>query len=188
MGILDGPEEISKRGDKLIELHQKRKELFVDLLNCASANIVVTEHNFLQLLKDVLRSTFGQSLSKYKDCDIVSLDCKKLTKEDAFGWMVSLAKKVEQTPKPIVVIENLAEIFNKPMCNDTQYMANLLGHSWKNEKIYLGGYCIDRSELTIIIPVTQEQKMDLYQLRTDNYSWFEKFDEEFGDSAIRIWG
>lgn len=185
MGILDGPEEISKRGDKLIELLQQRTELFCDVLFSPSANIVVTEHNFLQLFEDVLRSAFGQRLSKYKDCDIVSLDCKKLTKEDAFGWMVSLAKKVEQTPNLIVVIENLAEIFNEPMCDDAQYIANLLGHSWKNEKIYFGGYCIDCSELTIIIPVTQEQKMDLYQLRTDNYRWFEKFDEEFGDSAIR---
>lgn len=168
---------IMKLDDRLF---QDIEELFDDVLYCHSANIVVTEHNFLQLLKDVLRSASGERLSKYKDCDIVSLDCKKLTKgEDAFGWMVSLAKKVEQTPKLIVVIENLAEIFNKPMCNDTQYMANLLGHSWKNEKIDFGGYCIDRSELTIIIPVTQEQKMDLYQLRTDNYSWFVNFDEEF---------
>jgi hypothetical protein len=180
MGILADMEETLKRGDKLVELLQQREELFVDLLNCVSANIVVTEHNILQLLKVVLRTAFGESLSKYKDCDVVSLDCKKLTKEDAFGWMVSLAKKVEQTPNLIVVIENLAEIFNEPMCNDAQYIANLLGHSWKNEKVFFGDYCIDCSELTIIITVTQEQKMDLHQkLRTDSYYWIENFDEEF---------
>lgn len=180
MGILADMEETLKRGDKLVELLQQREELFVDLLNCVSANIVVTEHNILQLLKDVLRTAFGEGLSKYKDCEVVSLDCKNLTKEDAFGWMVSLAKKVEQTPNLIVVIENLAEIFNEPMCNDAQYIANLLGHSWKNEKVFFGDYCIDCSELTIIITVTQEQKMDLYQkLRTDSYYWIENFDEEF---------
>ena len=184
MGILADMEETLKRGDKEAELLHKllrqREELFTDVLNCASANIVVTKHSISQLLKETLNTSCGECLSKYKDRECISLDCKNLTKEDAFGWMVNLAKRVEQTPNLIVIIENLAEIINEPMSNDAHYIVNLLGHSWKNEKVVFGNYCIDRSGLTIIITVTPEQKNNLCQeLRMDGYYWIEDFDEEF---------
>lgn len=184
MGILADMEETLKRGDKEAELLHKllrqREELFTDVLNCASANIVVTKHSISQLLKETLNTSCGECLSKYKDRECISLDCKNLTKEDAFGWMVNLAKKVEQNPNLIVIIENLAEIINEAMSNDAHYIVNLLGHSWKNEKVVFGNYCIDRSELTIIITATPEQKIDLCQeLRMDGYYWIEDFDAEF---------
>ena len=184
MGILADMEETLKRGDKEAELLHKllrqREELFTDVLNCASANIVVTKHSISQLLKETLNTSCGECLSKYKDRECISLDCKNLTKEDAFGWMVNLAKKVEQIPNLIVIIENLAEIINEAMSNDAHYIVNLLGHSWKNEKVVFGNYCIDRSELTIIITATPEQKIDLCQeLRMDGYYWIEDFDAVF---------
>ena len=104
-----------------------------------------------------------------------------MKKGDAYGWMASLAKAVEKTPNMIVIIENLAEIPSGPLCDDPQYVENLLGHSWKNDKIFFGEYCIDRykSNLSVILTATPEQKEFLGQrFRTDGYSWCEDFDVE----------
>ena len=104
-----------------------------------------------------------------------------LTKADAQGWMARVAKTVEETSNMIVIIENLAEISSGPLCDDPQYVENLLGHSWKNDKIFFGEYCIDRSKsnLSVILTATPEQKEFLGQrFRTDGYSWCEDFDQE----------
>lgn len=103
------------------------------------------------------------------------------TKGDAYGWMARVAKAVEETPNMIVIIENLAEIPSGPLCDDLQYVENLLGHSWKNDKIFFGEYCIDRSKsnLSVILTATPEQKEFLGQrFRADGYSWCEDFDVE----------
>ena len=81
----------------------------------------------------------------------------------------------------IVIIENLAEIPSGPLCDDPQYVENLLGHSWKNDKIFFGEYCIDRSKsnLSVILTATPEQKEFLGpRFRTDGYLWCEDFDVE----------
>ena len=93
--------------------------------------------------------------------------------------MTLLAKAVKETPNLIVIIENIADIPSNPLSDDPQYVLNLLGHSWKNEKIYFGDFSIDRSQLTVILTATPEQKEFLGQrFRADGYSWCEDFDEE----------
>jgi hypothetical protein len=100
-------------------------------------------------------------------------------KSDAYGWMTLLAKAVKETPNLIVIIENIADIPSDPLCDDPQYVLNLLGHSWKNEKIFFGDYSIDRTQLTVILTATPEQKEFVgQQFRTDGYSWCEDFDVE----------
>jgi hypothetical protein len=162
-----------------MELLQEREELIFELLGTASANRVVTKRNLPQLICEAIANPISALLSRYKGYEVVSLDCRGLKKGDAYGWMARVAKAVEETPNMIVIIENLAEIPSGPLCDDPQYVLNLLGHSWKNEKIYFGDFSIDRSQLTVILTATPEQKEFVgQQFRTDGYSWCEDFDEE----------
>lgn len=173
------------RGDRWAErmpvLTEKRELIISELLVPVSANRVVTTRNLPQIIIEAVNDPFYKQLSHLKDYEIVSLDCRGLTKADAYGWMARVAKTVEETSNMIVIIENLAEIPSGPLCDDPQYVENLLGHSWKNDKIFFGEYCIDRykSNLSVILTATPEQKEFLGQrFRTDGYSWCEDFDVE----------
>lgn len=148
---------------------------------------VVTERNLPQFIDKEIKSSGEfitlpgrtECLARHKGREVVSLDCKGLKKGDAYGWMTLLAKAVKETPNLIVIIENIADIPSNPLSDDPQYVLNLLGHSWKNEKIYFGDFSIDRSQLTVILTATPEQKEFLGQrFRADGYSWCEDFDEE----------
>ena len=181
MSTLDTIEIQLQRDDRVMELLQEREELIFELLGTVSANRVVTKRNLPQLICEAISNPISALLSRYKGCEVVSLDCRGLKKGDAYGWMASLAKAVEKTPNMIVIIENLAEIPSGPLCDDPQYVENLLGHSWKNDKIFFGEYCIDRSKsnLSVILTATPEQKEFLGQrFRADGYSWCEDFDVE----------
>lgn len=185
MSILDPLEEQMARGDRWAErmpvLTEKRELIISELLVPVSANRVVTTRNLSQIIIEAVNDLFCKQLSHLKDYEIVSLDCRGLKKGDAQGWMAIVAKAVEETTNMIVIIENLAEIPSGPLCDDPQYVENLLGHSWKNDKIFFGEYCIDRSKsnLSVILTATPEQKEFLGQrFRADGYSWCEDFDQE----------
>ena len=182
MSLLDPIDEQMARGDRWAErmpvLTEKRELIISELLVPVSANRVVTTRNLPQIIIEAVNDPFYKQLSHLKDYEIVSLDCRGLTKGDAYGWMASLAKAVEETSNMIVIIENLAEIPSGPLCDDPQYVENLLGHSWKNDKIFFGEYEIDASELTVILTATPEYKDVLGQkYRTDGYSWCDDFDQ-----------
>ena len=190
MSILD-PEEQLARGDRWAELMpvltEKRELLISEILGPGIVYRVVTERNLPQFIDKEIKSSGEfitlpgrtECLSRHKGREVVSLDCKGLKKGDAYGWMSLLAKTVEKTPNLIVIIENIADIPSDPLCDDPQYVLNLLGHSWKNEKIYFGDFSIDRTQLTIILTATSEQKEFVgQQFRTDGYSWSENFDQE----------
>lgn len=179
MSILDPVDIQLPKGDRVIELLQEKEELIFELLGTASANRVVTKHNLPQLICKASTNPISELLSRHKGREVVSLDCRNLCKGDAYGFMATIAKKVEQGQYPIVIIENLAKIPSGSLCDDPQYVENLLGHSWKNDKVFFGEYCIDRSKLTIILTATPEQKDFLGQrFRTDGYSWCEDLDGE----------
>ena len=185
MSLLDPIDEQMARGDRWAErmpvLTEKRELIISELLVPVSANRVVTTRNLPQIIIEAVNDPFYKQLSHLKDYEIVSLDCRGLKKGDAHGWMARVAKTVEETSNMIVIIENLAEIPSGPLCDDPQYVENLLGHSWKNDKIFFGEYCIDRykSNLSVILTATPEQKEFLGQrFRADGYSWCEDFDVE----------
>ncbi len=170
-----------QRGDSVMELLQEREELVFELLGTVSANCVVTNRNISQLISETISNTTSELLSRHKGREVVSLDCRGLYKGDAYGFMAIIAQKVGQGQYPIVIIENLAEIPEGSQCDNPQYVENLLGHSWKNDKIFFGEYCIDRSKsnLSVILTATPEQKEFLGpRFRTDGYSWCEDFDVE----------
>lgn len=193
MSLLDPIDEQMARGTRWAEripvLTEERELLISEILDPGIVYRVVTERNLPQFIDKEIKSSGEfitlpgrtECLVRHKGREVVSLDCKGLKKGDAYGWMASLAKAVEKTPNMIVIIENLAEIPSGPLCDDPQYVENLLGHSWKNDKIFFGEYCIDRSKsnLSVILTATPEQKEFLGQrFRTDDYSWCEDFDVE----------
>jgi hypothetical protein len=179
MSRLDSIDEETPQKNRTIELLQERELLFFALLIPVSAHRVVTTHNLPQLIAAAIENPSTEYLSRYKGREIVSLDCRSLIKGGARRWMAKLAKKVEKTPNLIVVIENIANLPSGLFRDDPQYVENLLGHSWKNENIFFGKNCISRSQLTVILTATPEQKEFLGQrFRTDGYSWKEDFDQE----------
>lgn len=156
MGILGTIDETLNKTDRVIELLKEKESLLFDLLNCPTAGIVITDHNLTQLLKESFDNAVFPLLSRYKGREIVSLDCRGLKKGDAYGWMVSLAKKVKEAPDLIAIIENIAEIPSGPQCDEPQYVENLLGHSWKNDVIFFGDNRIDATQMTILLTATPE--------------------------------
>ena len=191
MSLLDPIDEQIARGDRWAKrmpvLTEERELLISEILGPGIVYRVVTERNLPQFIDKEIKSSGEfitlpgrtECLARHKGREVVSLDCKGLKKGDAYGWMTLLAKAVKEAPNLIVIIENIADIPSDPLCDDPQYVLNLLGHSWKNEKIYFGDFSIDRSQLTVILTATPEQKEFLGQrFRTDGYSWCEDFDQE----------
>lgn len=94
----------------------------------------------------------------------------------------SLAKKVEEVPDLILVIENIVEVYSDPLCDDPQYVENLLGHSWKNDVVCFADKRIDRSKMTVILTCTPDYKEELgTKYRTDGFAWIENFDDEWDE-------
>ena len=178
MSLLGDLDRNLENGDKIIALeHERELEIFSKLIP-VSAHRIITNHNLSELLRHSLDKATFKYLSRYKNREIVSIDCKSMTNADVYGTMASIAKKVKETPDLIIVINNIAEVYNDPACESPQYVENLLGHSWKNDKIFFGEYEIDASELTVILTATPEYKDVLGQkYRTDGYSWCEDFDQ-----------
>lgn len=200
MSLLDPIDEQMARGDRWAErmpvLTEERELLISEILGPGIVYRVVTERNLPQFIDKEIKSSGAfitlpgrtECLARHKGREVVSLDCKGLKKGDAYGWMTLLAKAVKETPNLIVIIENIADIPSDPLCDDPQYVLNLLGHSWKNEKIFFGDYSIDRTQLTIILTATSDQKEFVgQQFRTDGYSWCEDFDQELAkiDNEIK---
>ena len=178
MSILDPIEETMANGPKIMELEQERELEISSILSPVSANRVVTNHNLSELLRYSLDKATFEYLSQYKNHKIVSIDCKSMTNADVYGAMATIAKRVKEIPDLIVIINNIAEVYNDPACECPQYVENLLGHSWKNDKMDFGECKIDASELTVILTATPEYKDVLGQkYRTDGYSWHEDFDQ-----------
>lgn len=185
MGMLDIEERVANM-DELMRLLIERENLVYGLL-FRDVIRVVTDKNLPTLIKESLSKAFSPSLSKYKEREVISLDCRTLKKGDAYGWMVSLSKKVKENPNLIVIIENITEIPYGPHCEDPQDIENLLGHSWRNDSIYFGDYHIDKTKLTVILTASPDNSEELgLKYRTDSYAWFPNFDKEWDELQQEI--
>ena len=102
------------------------------------------------------------------------LDCSKLRKGDAVGFMHSLSTLLVD-PKPIVVIENITEIPQEDTNHDDPaYVENILLHSWKDDVINLtcpkrGSFTLRKDNFTVLIPVLKARKdrLNLNRLKMD---------------------
>lgn len=186
MSILNDIETILENGDKQPPLMEERENIIFDIL-IPGVTRVVTNQNLPNLLQNALDKAIFPRLSKYKNREIVSVDCHGLTRSDAYRLMVELSKKIAEVPDLILVIENISEIYSDPLCEDPLYVENLLGHSWKNEVVYFDDKRIDRSKMTVILTCTPDHKDVLgIKYRTDGFAWIESLDEELEDLDNQI--
>ena len=179
MSLLGNLERNLSNGEKVLKLEARREMEIFSLLIPVSAHRVVTNKNLSHFLLDSLNKASYEYLSRYKNREIFSIDCKGMTNADALGTMATIAKMVKKTPDMVIVINNIAEIYDDPNCENPQYVENLLGHSWKNDRICFDKYEIDARKFTVILTATPEYKDVLGQkYRADSYLWHGDFDQK----------
>lgn len=100
-------------------------------------------------LADRLRSQQGRPILRW--------DVSKFCKDDAVGSMYILSQRKD---KPIVVIENIADIpdGDRNIYDDPVLVENILLHSWKDDTIHLthpqhGPFQLNKWDYTVIFPV-----------------------------------
>lgn len=111
-------------------------------------------------LADRLKSHQGRPVYRW--------DVKTFKKYDAIGSMYQLSK-LPKEPKPIVIIENIADIpdGDRSIYDDPALVENILLHSWKDDTIHLhhyknGPFQMSKCDYTVIFPV---KPGDLQKLR-----------------------
>ena len=114
-------------------------------------------------------------LEEHKGRSFISLDCSKLKKGDAKGFLDSLFQ-LGPDEKPVVVIYNITEIPRVGSnIDDPELVENLLLHSWKDRK---------PENSTVLIPILKqhENKINLTHLKNDGYGHVQQFEED-----LRTW-
>lgn len=110
----------------------------------------------------------AEMLKKQQGRPVYRWDAKTFKKYDAIGSMYQLSK-LPKEPKPIVIIENIADIPDRDrnIYDDPALVENILLHSWKDETIHLphhknGPFQMSKCDYTVIFPV---KPGDLQKLR-----------------------
>ena len=149
MSVFDPIEKGLKEIEILAELSQKAG---VTIVECNDSNVIATR------IKDVAPQ--GRPVYRW--------DAKTFKKHDAIGSMYQLSK-LSKVPKPIVIIENIADIpdGDRSIYDDPALVENILLHSWKDDTIHLthhknGSFQMNKWDYTVIFPV---KPGDLQRLR-----------------------
>ena len=130
MSLLDDEDVLIDRAIEASEMKRKHVQFWSFFLHGFGAHGVEVGQEFVTELLDVINNDciIFESLQKHKDRTVYVIDCKKLSKYDAIGWLEAVSK-LPLSPTPILVIENITEI-----PDSEKYVENLLVHSWKNER------------------------------------------------------
>ena len=195
MSLLDDFETVSRSADIQIISVLKKDELFVKgflrkggvKVVCSGEKLLTEKFNeiyrlnldtsFAQHLKYTIQAIASPDYQEQKALPIYSIDCSKVCKGDAYGW---LSKIAEVEDGAIVVVENVTRVpnGNSNIYDDPNYVTNLLLRSWKNEQIYAGDIVIDRRKLTVILTCPPEDA-DILERECGlcSYGWVGDFDE-----------
>lgn len=136
MSLLDNDEQVMSNTYNKIKEIICQNLFWDDILSSYSATGIEVESNSfvteMQKAIDNAGNAIVKRMQQHAGREIYRLDCSKLCKNDAIGWL----RKVSQlplSPKPILVIENITEIPQEDEVHDNpKYIQNLLVHSWKN--------------------------------------------------------
>ncbi|MBR1929116.1 MAG: hypothetical protein IJ834_05180 [Paludibacteraceae bacterium] len=136
MGLLDNDEQVISNTYNKIKETICQNLFWDDILGSYSATGIETESiafvTEMQIAIDNAGNAPAKRMQQHVGREIYRLDCSKLCKYDAIGWL----RKVSQlslSPKPILVIENITEIPQEDEVHDNpKYVENLLVLSWKN--------------------------------------------------------
>ncbi len=136
--LLDDEDVLIGRAIEAAEMKRKHVRFWSFFLDGCGAHGVEVGQEFVTELLDVINNDCinEESLQNHKDRPVHVIDCKKLCKYDAIGWLETVSK-LPKFPTPILIIENITEIPKEDDVHDNQtYVENLLVHSWKNEINY----------------------------------------------------
>ena len=149
MSVFDPVEKGLKEIESLAELSQK-------------AGVTIVESNDSNVVATKIEDLAPQGRPVYR------WDVKTFKKYDAIGSMYQLSK-LPKEPKPIVIIENIADIpdGDRSIYDDPALVENILLHSWKDDTIHLhhyknGPFQMSKCDYTVIFPV---KPGDLQKLR-----------------------
>lgn len=206
MSILD--DDLDIQSDKIIEDSDLQEECYAKDLSCTfSAYGVIVEDiedtltkktsdvyglnlnnktSFAKRVEKKIKEAINPKLKEHQSRNIYSIDCRGLRKSDAYGWLSAIAKA---SIDPIVIIENVTQIpdGDRTIYDDSNYVANLLLRSWKNDDIYSGDLHIDRRRFTVILTCPPEDA-DILQRECGlcSYSWIGDFKEYVKDIQLSI--
>ena len=129
------------------------------------------DNSFAGKIQNAIANAVFSLLKKYSNRGIVYLDCRKLKKSDALGFMRALSSHGSDL---IVVIENVTQIpdGDPGIYDDKQYVIDLLVKSWKNVDVHIDDFHFDRRPLTIVLTCPVEDKELLQEIcRECSYDW-----------------
>ena len=209
MSLLDDEDVLLRETDAVLTSIIKRDELFVKEILGKGAVVALStkgiwlleklneahhlklETSFTQQLKSAIQAIVNPDYQEQKTRPIYSIDCSKVCKGDAYGW---LSKIAEVEDGAIVVVENVTRVpnGNSNIYDDPNYVTNLLLRSWKNEQIYAGDIVIDRRKLSVILTCPPKDA-DILERECGlcSYGWIGDFDEymeelcEMAESIVR---
>ena len=152
--------------EKLIQQRLKEEENISYCLFGATVVECNDPQEFILKLKEFLNpnyQVFGdgiefEQLKKQQGRPVYRLDAKTFKKNDADGSMYQLSK-VPKEPKPIVIIENIADIpdGDRNVYDDPTHVEDTLLHSWKDDTIHLTfngeSFQMNKFDYTVIFPV-----------------------------------
>jgi hypothetical protein len=195
MSILDDFDTLDEEIRVNFEVLVKKDDLFVkSCLRVGGVNAVVAKEpllpkilneawnanldtSFARQLNDTIQAIKHSDHQAQKSRPIYSIDCSKVCKGDAYGW---LSKIAEVEDGAIIVVENVTRVpsGNPNIYDDPTYVTNLLLRSWKNEVIYAGDVVIDRRKLTVILTCPPEDAEILErECGLCSYAWFRDFNK-----------
>jgi hypothetical protein len=195
MSILDDFDTLDKKVEKRLKVHIKKEEYFCKgFLGRGDVNAVIAKESllpkksneawnanldtsFARQLNDTIQAIKHSDHQAQKSRPIYSIDCSKVCKGDAYGW---LSKIAEVEDGAIIVVENVTRVpsGNPNIYDDPTYVTNLLLRSWKNEVIYAGDVVIDRRKLTVILTCPPEDAEILErECGLCSYAWFRDFNK-----------
>ena len=96
--------------------------------------MAVETTNFTKKLSEITKKEdfFTDSLQSHQNRPIYSLDCAKLCKGDAQGWLDSIEIS-PVSPRPVIVVENITDIPMEDAIHDNPlYVRNLLINTLKD--------------------------------------------------------
>ena len=116
----------------------------------------------------------AEMLKKQQGRPVYRWDVKTFKKYDAEGSMYNLSK-LPKEPKPIVIIENIADIPDGDLnvYDDPEHIVNILLHSWKNDTIHLTykdvSFQMNKWDYTVIFPIKPEDVNKLHHRIADGF-------------------
>lgn len=190
MSLLDNDEQVMSNPYNKIKEIICQNLFWDDILSSYSATGIEVESNsFVTEMQKAIGNAGNapaKRMQQHAGRKVYTLDCSKLCKNDAIGWL----RKVSQlplSPKPILVIENITEIPQEDEVHDNpKYIQNLLVHSWKNPANQFTDnrpgqnnmqFTINPHDYTVFLTWKPEdkEKLDNVWCASDGLAWIGKF-------------